>query len=197
MLNAEKEWFKQTAGIPCTKPCWNEWEESQLFLGIPRVHVHKAWCSLADEDNSGCLGWNWMRLVILCQGAVRITHEPHIRPYLSPFWAEAELFLQTLTHGSISAKGLTLWSTQWDFQGYCCPDFKYKGPQSQLETRFLKLLCLCSLIPIAVSIPAQRLLDTAHWTTALPAIRIPTCLCFLARLSWGWKGRADVSMRNR
>lgn len=35
VLNAEKEWFKQTAGIPCTKPCWNEWEESQLFFGNP------------------------------------------------------------------------------------------------------------------------------------------------------------------
>lgn len=140
----------------------------------------------------------WCNLFILSQGAVRRAHGPHIRPYLFPFWAKADLFLQTLTYGNILAEGLTFWSTQWDCQDYCCPDFKHKGPQGQLETRFPKLCSACApSFPKERVFPAQSLPDTTHWTAALPAVRILNCLYFLARLCWGRKGRADVSMRNQ
>lgn len=68
VLNAGEELFKGTAGIPCTKPGWNEWGESQPFLGTPRACVCKFCSGLADEGHSGCLGWNLMRHVALAQG---------------------------------------------------------------------------------------------------------------------------------
>lgn len=116
---------------------------------------------------------------------------------LSRGWA----IRQTLTHTSIEAKGLTRWSTQWDCQGHCCPDFKCRGPQVQLDGN--ALLCSSSSHSHRSAYSPQRLPDTTRRTTALPAVRI-----LAPSVSWPgrpggakegqmWQGRATRSFAGR
>lgn len=113
------------------------WESLELCL--------ESWISLADEDDSGCLSWNWMQLVVLSQGTVWITCGPHGRPYLSPFCAEAEPFFRPWHTAASKPKAWPSGPPDGTVKATVALTLRLEGPKvSQLEARFPKPCSACT-----------------------------------------------------